>query len=404
MRLLFQIVLITLVLSFPTFGRLVTSRVGDYEDKKRVVFEFSTQVQYKAFTLENPKRLVIDIFSDLDKSKIPPGVRVGRHSGFTRLVFEGDFSQVKVFSLQEPYRIVIDLYKAIEKTAPEVSEDDEILAIIEPSIVKIIRQETSKTEKPRIVSEVSSSRVISQRRLIVIDPGHGGHDPGAMGVNGLKEKDLVLDIAKKLAELLKKDGRFKVVLTRESDVFIPLEERSRIALRNRADLFISIHADAAPDRSPYARGSTLFAISSEAAMRKKRQIVNSDSYASLVLGNASFSVPARLALADLAIDVTLYEGYNFAKLTANTVRKRLSREVHFRGIKRAGFAVLKTPGIPSVLVEVGFITNPMEATLMAQEEFQDEFAKALYHSVVQYFFPQRDVKRGPKSYVAEEAP
>ncbi|MCS7083693.1 MAG: N-acetylmuramoyl-L-alanine amidase [Aquificaceae bacterium] len=404
MRLMFQALLVILVLSFTAFGKLTASRIGEYEDKRRVVLEFSQEVQYKAFTLENPKRLVIDISSDVEIPKIPPGVRVGKHAGFTRLVFEGTFSHVKVFSLHGPYRIVVDLYKPTDSQPHDVSEDDEILAIIEPSIVRILRQETKKAEQPKVVSEVSRSRVVSQRRLVVLDPGHGGHDPGAIGVNGLEEKDLVLTISKKLAELLKKDGRFKVVLTRESDVFIPLEERSKIALKNRADLFISIHADAAPERSPHARGSTIFAISSEAAMRKKHQIVRSDSYASLVLGNASFPAPARLALADLAMDVTLYEGYNFAKLTANTVRKKLSREVHFRGIKRAGFAVLKTPGIPSILVEVGFMTNPSEAALMAQEEFQEEFARALYQSIVQYFFPQKGVKKSPKSYAAEEAP
>lgn len=120
---------------------------------------------------------------------------------------------------------------------------------------------------------------------------------------------------------------------------------------------------------------------------KKRQIIDNDSYARLVLGTSDVPTSAKRVLADLAMDVTLYESVSFAEKIAKSVARELGREVEFRGIQRAGFAVLKTPGIPSVLVEVGFITNPDEATFMADRDFQDKFAHAIYRAVVNYFFP-----------------
>ncbi len=131
----------------------------------------------------------------------------------------------------------------------------------------------------------------------------------------------------------------------------------------------------------------MFAISSDAAKRKKQQIINNDSYAKLVLGASDVPINARKVLADLAMDVTLYESVSFGEKIAKSIARELGREVEFKGIQRAGFAVLKTPGIPSVLVEAGFITNPDEATLMADRDFQDKFAYAIYRAIVNYFFP-----------------
>jgi len=176
-------------------------------------------------------------------------------------------------------------------------------------------------------------------------------------------------------------------MTRKDDTFVPLQERANIALRNRADLFISIHADAHPQRLPEARGTTIFAISSEAAQRRRQQIVSNQNYASLVFGRDDIPISARAVLADLAMDVTLNESVVFGNRIAKVVKRELGRDVYFRGIQRAGFAVLKTPGIPSVLVEVGFMTNPQEALMMSDKDFQDSFARALYLAIVEYFFP-----------------
>lgn len=378
------------------FSQNVLVRVGKYPEKERIVLQMQKRVDYKVYILENPKRVVVDIMEDIDL-KLPEGLqaRTGKHPWGTRIVFDRNFSEVKAFSLQEPFRIVIDIYTNVvaEGKQPEVErqEAEELIEIVDPVFIRILRQADATPEGERLINQVRKGQIITQRRVIVIDPGHGGHDPGAIGVDGIREKDVVLAIAKKLARYLEKDGRFKVIMTRSDDTYVPLHERANIALRNRADLFISIHADAHPQRLPTARGTTIFAISSEAAQRRRQQIVSNRSYASLVFGRDDIPAPVRAMLADLAMDVTLNESVIFGRKIARVVRAELGRDVHFRGIQRAGFAVLKTPGIPSVLVEVGFMTNPQEARMMSNGKFQDSFARALYRAIVEYFFykPQR---------------
>lgn len=373
-----------------SFGQAISVRYGDYQDKERIVLDFDRRVDYRVLLLENPKRIVVDILSQEDFSlKVPRGIayRIGKHPFGTRIVFEKDFSSVKAFSLEDPFRVVIDVFKSKGSDKAQAdSEDDALIAILDPTVLKVIQY--SDNTKERVISERKKNTIITQRRVIVVDAGHGGHDPGAIGYMGIKEKDINLAIAKKLAQYLAQDGRFRVIMTRKDDTFIPLQERANVALRNRADLFISIHANASPQGiSHHAGGTYVFAISSDAARRKKRQIIDNDSYARLVLGTSDVPTSAKRVLADLAMDVTLYESVSFAEKIAKSVARELGREVEFRGIQRAGFAVLKTPGIPSVLVEVGFITNPDEATLMADRDFQDKFAHAIYRAVVNYFFP-----------------
>jgi N-acetylmuramoyl-L-alanine amidase len=379
-----------------SFGVQVVYREVNYSDKQRIVLQFERSVEYRVLLLDNPKRIVVDV---MERVKVPKNIkaRVGYHPWGTRFVFDMDYSEVKAFCLEEPFRIVLDVYK---KTASLLQEDP-ILAILDPTVLRIIGYQEVKGERERVISERSKRQVITQKRVIVLDAGHGGHDPGAIGFKGIKEKDINLAIVLKLARLLEEDGRFRVVLTRRDDRFVPLQERANIALRNRADLFISIHANASPRGiSEHARGTYLFAISSDAAQRKKHAIVHNDQYAKLTLGTADIPYNVRRVMADLAMDVTLYNSVQFANLVARNLKKYLDRRVEFKGIQRAGFAVLKTPGIPSLLVEVGFITNPQEALLMADENFQYTFAKALYSAIVEYFFPG-SVKEARRAYEAE---
>ncbi|MCC6063263.1 MAG: N-acetylmuramoyl-L-alanine amidase [Thermocrinis sp.] len=379
-----------------SFGVQVAYREGNYPDKQRIVLQFERGVEYRVLLLDNPKRIVVDV---MERVEVPKNIkaRVGYHPWGTRFVFDMDYSEVRAFSLEAPFRIVLDVYKATA-SAPQ---EDPLLAILDPTVLRIIGYQEVKGERERVISERSKRQVITQKRVIVLDAGHGGHDPGAIGYRGIKEKDINLAIVLKLARLLEEDGRFKVVLTRGDDSFVPLQERANIALRNRADLFISIHANASPRGiSEHARGTYLFAISSEAAQRKKHAIVNNDQYAKLALGTTDIPHNVRRVMADLAMDVTLYDSVQFGNLVARNLKKYLDRHVEFKGIQRAGFAVLKTPGIPSLLVEVGFITNPQEALLMAQEDFQYNFAKALYSAIVEYFFPS-SVKEARRAYEAE---
>jgi len=380
---MFQKILIIfslLVCSF-SFGIQVSYREGSYPDKRRLVLEFEKRVDYRVLLLENPKRIVVDVMGDIQ----PPTntkARIGKHPWGTRFVFDTEYSEVKAFSLEDPFRIVIDVYK---NTLPD---DDPLIAILDPTVLKIISYRENKNVGERLISERAKGTIITQRRVIVLDAGHGGRDPGAIGYNGIREKDINLAITLKLAQLLNEDGRFKVILTRKDDTFVPLDERAKKALRNRADLFISIHANASPKGiSEHAKGTMVFAISSEAAQKKKEAIVNNDNYAKLTIGVADVPINVRRVMADLALDVTLYESVQFGNMLSKNLRAQLGREVEFKGIQRAGFAVLKTPGIPSILVEVGFITNPQEALLMNYPQFQERFAKAMYDAILEYFFP-----------------
>ncbi len=367
-----------------SFAKVKGSKYGIYEGKIRIVLNLSVKRDFKVFTLENPRRIVIDIYGEKKVSKLsfPSYIkhRIGKHPWGIRivLIYKKKFS-LKYFSLEKPFRIVIDIYK----------EDNELYR----EIVKILNKEDSSpriSEDPiaQLIKKVRSQPLVYEDRVVVIDPGHGGKDPGAIGHGGIREKDINLAIAKKVAYYLKRDGRFKVILTRKGDYFIPLHKRAEIALRNKADLFISVHADAAPRRNPRARGTQIFALSYRRAVEKKSQILKNRKYARLVLGEAADikSGVVKKVLADLALDVTLSESVYFAKLLSGEMKRVIGKGVYFKGINRAGFAVLKTPGIPSVLVETGFITNPSESKKLRNPEFQRKVAWSIYRAIVRYFF------------------
>jgi N-acetylmuramoyl-L-alanine amidase len=384
------------------FGGVVSTRYGIYEDKTRIVFNLSQKRDFRVFVLENPRRIVLDIFGEkkVKKLKLPPGVRyrVGFHSWGTRIVIQyaGDFS-IKYFRLYNPYRIVLDIYHEENELYRELlrilEEEASGTGSPKPEAVEVKKQDEDPVLK--IIAKAKSQPFVYEEKVIVIDPGHGGKDPGAIGYGGIREKHINLAIARKVARYLERDGRFKVILTRKGDRFIPLHKRAEIALRNRADLFISIHSDAAPKGYRKARGTQVFALSYKRAIEKKRQIITSKRYAKLVLGEAADirSGLVKRVLADLAIDVTLSESVYFARLLAKELKKVAGREVKFKGINRAGFAVLKTPGIPSVLVETGFITNPTEARRLKDPDFQRKIAWSIYRAIVRYFYGKEYTKK-----------
>ncbi len=379
-RVFILLFLCLLFVSETIFSKVLGSRYGIYKDKIRIVLDLDRKRDFKVFTLNNPKRIVIDIYNEwkVNKLKLPEGFRyrVGKHRWGTRivLIYERNFS-LKYFSLRKPFRIVLDIYK---------EKENELYT----EVVKIISK-NKKSSDPigELIREIYSKPIVFEKKVIVIDAGHGGKDPGAIGYGGIKEKDINLAIARRVAEYLKKDGRFKVVLTRKGDYFVPLHKRALIALKNRADLFISIHSDAAPKKNPRARGTQVFALSPLKAYEKKLKILKNDRYARLVLGEeGTRSLVVRRVLADLALDVTLQESVIFGRILAEELKRTLGKRVKFKGINRAGFAVLKTPGIPSVLIETGFITNPQEAKMLKDPEFQKKIAWAIYRAIVRYFY------------------
>jgi len=162
-----------------SFGVQVAYREGNYPDKQRVVLQFERGVEYRVLLLDNPKRIVVDVMERVEVSKNIKA-RVGHHPWGTRFVFDMDYSEVKAFSLETPFRIVLDVYKA---TASPPQEDP-LLAILDPKVLKIIGYQEVKGEREKVISERSKGQVITQKRVIVLDAGHGGHDPGAIGFKG----------------------------------------------------------------------------------------------------------------------------------------------------------------------------------------------------------------------------
>jgi len=346
----FKVFIVLLLAGFTFPLNLVKVRYGIHKDKVRVVFDLTKRAKYRVFVLKKPYRIVVDLMGKdvrVKRVRLPKSFsyKLGKHPWGRRVVIKPrKHYSVKAFTLRNPDRLVLDLFK-----------------------------------EKRI-------RVKPRKFVVVIDPGHGGKDPGAIGWRGLKEKWVNFQIARYLAYYLKKDGRFKVIMTRKGDYFVPLTERAKIAIKSRANLFISIHSDAAPKRKPYARGTQIFALSYRGAKQKERQLVNDLSYASLLINDGNpRNRKLRVIISDLAFRVTLEESADFAKILARELRRTLRREVRFKGIRRANFAVLKTPGIPSVLIETGFITNPYESRKLASRRFQKKFAYAVYRAILRYF-------------------
>ncbi|WP_299239242.1 N-acetylmuramoyl-L-alanine amidase [Sulfurihydrogenibium sp.] len=309
----------------------------------------------------------------------------------------------KVFSLSNPDRLVIDLKVLDKKEKQSVSEnnntakeDKESKKVISKKDSDDILNKILKSLEMQTINDSSSNSIeievpksfVGRKKIIVIDPGHGGHDPGATA-NGLREKDINLKVALKLKSFLEKDPRFKVYLTREDDVFIPLYDRTLIALEKKADLFISIHTNAS--ENPNLSGTYIYTLNLRGATSKLAKMVEErENKTVLNVIKVSANPNVNKIVADMAISHTMTEGLNFAKF-AQIYLKRSLKDIEFKRIESANFAVLKTPSIPSVLVETAFITNENDARLLANDRFLEKFAQSLYKATVDYFFRYKNL-------------
>lgn len=319
----------------------------DTERKKTVVFiDFKDNLSIKTFTLKNPDRYVIDFIGTVTATKSQ--------------------EQKKIVKKDNNQDILDKILKSLESS----DKDSEFVEV--PSFYA------------------------GKKRVIVIDPGHGGHDPGAIA-NGLKEKDINLKVALSLKSYLEKDPRFKVYLTRSDDKFIPLYDRTLIALERKADLFISIHTNAS--ENPNLSGTYVYTLNLRGATSKlARMVEERENKTVLNVIKVSANPNVNKIVADMAISHTMTEGLNFAKFIEKNFALAKS-QTDFKRIESANFAVLKTPSIPAVLVEIAFITNENDAKLLGNDKFLNDFAKKLYKSTVDYFFKYRNLvfKEGEKS-------
>jgi len=333
-------------------------------EKTRMVFDISEATTFKAFVLTSPDRFVIDIENTILDGGLPEpqgdnspvdDVRTGQpQSGILRVVLDLKRPvKYQVFVLEPSssyqYRLVVDLFEA------------------DQSVVK-----------PR--SELTTRE---NDYLVIIDPGHGGEDPGAIGKNGTLETMVALGIARRLKSIINHDGRMQAELTRDGDYYITLRGRVRLAMDRQADAFISVHADAARRRS--ARGSSVYVLSQSGASSEMGKWLAKRENAADLAGGVDIGEqdPAlQKALLDMGIDWKIKESRILAARILGELKK--AGRVHSKRVEEAGFAVLKSVDIPAVLVETGFITNADEEKALATALHQERIAGVIFRGLGMY--------------------
>ena len=340
-------------------------------DHTRVVLDLSDAAEFSTLSLDNPERFVVDLsqsrlsasltalpLEGTPISRVRSGIRQGTD---LRLVFDLSAPvRTSVFSLSPSdatgHRVVIDLFDA------------------------------TSTAEPTPVLSVES---LEGRRdiVIAIDPGHGGEDPGALGPGGLREKTVVLQIARRLENQLAKIPGFKPMLVRTGDYYVSLKNRRDKARALEADLVVSIHADAFREKS--AHGASVYALSMRGATSTTAQyLADSENAADLVGGVELADMDPMLAgvLADLSMTGTLDTSLNLGAVILEQI-DGVAR-LHKKRVEQAGFAVLKSPDVPSLLIETGFISNPGEAERLATPAYQDKMARAIRRGIQSWFARQ----------------
>jgi N-acetylmuramoyl-L-alanine amidase len=412
---------------------IVAVRVWPATDYTRVTIESDRPLAAKHFLVDSPHRLVIDVTGLslspglrelIGKVKADDpyiaGVRVGQNTPtVVRIVL--DLKQAaapQIFTLAPvaayQHRLVFDLHPKVEadplatlaqehdkppaaarraEAAASAVNDalEELIQKIErppPYAVAPAPPPVAAAPKPAPTPEAKPPATAAVDRLIVIalDPGHGGEDPGAIGPSGLKEKDVVLAVGLKLRERLQSNPNIRVLMTRDADFFVPLQDRVRKARRVQADLFVSIHADAF--LTPQARGASVFVLSDGAATSAAaRWMANKENAADMVggvnVGAATKDANVLRALLDMSTTAQIKDSLKLGSEVLGQIG-RVGR-LHKKRVEQAGFAVLKAPDIPSILVETAFISNPEEEEKLRDPDYQDQLVDALASGIAKYF-------------------
>lgn len=343
-------------------------RIWAAPDSTRVVFDVSRPVEHEITLLTDPFRAVIDISDgEMDKLTTQPTVtdhylrdlRLGHHDDKLRIVLDlKKYARTKAFQLPPNdhygYRLVVDLYDRDEEATQAVSLNKEAPA-----------------NKKRDV-------------IIAVDAGHGGEDPGARGPSGVYEKDVVLQVAKKLADKINKQRGMRAVLTREGDYYIGLRQRIEKARKLRADLFISIHADAF--RDPKVKGSSVYVLSQRGASSEHARWLAEQENASDLIGGVSLEDKDNV-LASVLLDLSQTASLEASIDVADRVLAGLDRigKLHKSRVESAAFAVLKSPDIPSILIETAYISNPTEERSLRNSRHQEKLADAIVSGLHGYF-------------------
>ncbi len=363
------------------------ARLGGDEAQTRFVMDFSRKIELRAFTLADPYRVVIDIPQVV--FQLPPKTgESGR--GLIKafrfgLVMQG--GSRLVFDLSKPAKVE----KAFVVDSTEAAPARLVLELSPTDRASFLRRtviDNRAAPADVTASKGTAAKDGDPRPLVVLDPGHGGLDTGTKGPSGEEEKDIVLTFAQRLRERLEKSGKYRVLLTRRDDTFVALADRVRIAREAGATLFVSIHADSLPHGEGDAQGASIYTLSDTATDSEAARLAEKENRADVIAGVDLKSEPDDVAgiLIDLAERETKSFSTQFAHKLA-TEMKSVTR-MHKKPLKSAGFRVLRAPDIPSVLVELGYVSNRQDLQLLLSEPWRNRTADSMAQAIETFLSSQ----------------
>ncbi len=380
---------------------------GD-EKQTRFILDLDRNVPFRAFTLADPYRVVVDVPQVNFQLAAGTGatgrglIRAFRYGlvmpGGSRLVFDlaGPAKIARAYALDaangQPPRLVLEL-EAVDESAFDRSLAAEDKPDPHPDLTATVVHATASTSIEDNAPALKTPVAPDKRPVVVIDPGHGGIDNGTQA-DGESEKNLVLNFSTALRDRIEKTGKYRVIMTRTDDTFIPLGERVKIARAQAAALFVSIHADALPHREGEAQGATIYTLSDKASDAEAERLAESENKADAIGGVNLTDEPTEVAdiLIDLAQRETRTFSNRFARLAVREMKT--SARMHKRPLKSAGFRVLKAPDVPSVLIELGYVSNKGDLEHLMSDEWRSKTAGSVAQAV-DAFFAKRVVTAGP---------
>ncbi len=344
------------------------------KNTETISFPVPQGVKPTVFTLDNPARLVVDM------AQIEGGLSASLPDSY-----EGNIRSVRIArNSPQTVRMVFELSGTVTEFSSKISDNAVSIRLTVASLEKAVASQPKSLSKTGKKSERAPTVKKPEKPVIVIDAGHGGQDPGAQGQNGTDEKDLTLKYAKALQSALLATKRYQVKLTRSDDVFILLRERIAIAHRAKGDLFISLHADSAPGQD--ARGLSIYSLSETASDKEAEMLAAKENRADILSG-MDLSHESE-DVANILISLAQRETNNTSAMLADI----MVRHLRANGVKVlnnphrfAGFAVLKSPDMPSVLVETGFISNPDEEEKLQTRKYRDALIRGLLSGIDSFF-------------------
>jgi N-acetylmuramoyl-L-alanine amidase len=378
-------------------GTISGVQVMPAADSTRIIFKMTTPNKYHVFLLPNPNRLVVD-FEDVtlradlkqlnfNHSIVNSARRGWPMPGTSRMVFDlSSRARYKTFSMtgNGETQLVVDVYAYdapinVSKPLPQVTT-------VTPAHAVTVKDFDIVALKPKPKPKQQMIEVVKPRPLVVVvDAGHGGKDPGTIGMHGTQEKNVVLAIALRLADLINEDPKLHASLTRSGDYFVTLKGRLQLARRDKADLFIAIHADSF--FNDHSIGASVYALSQHgASSMQARWLADRENHSELggvdLNGLGDHSYLLRSVLIDLAQTATIIDSVRLGTDMLTSLQSVTS--LHYSRVEQAPFMVLKSPDIPSILVETGFLSNPMEEERLRDPDYRDKLAHALLAGIRQY--------------------